>query len=447
MYHDEELEKTVLAFLIKDVRFVSVSEQLLRPEFFFSDKMRRIFKAVRRTYLKWHTTLDYDIFEQKFIKKAKLGHEDETDYLILFKTLQQIEFDDTKFSYFVEQLKDLKIKRGMYDIVGKFSKKVEENKDSGEDLVSSLNEDIHKLRIESDLVVVKKGFVYENTENRILEYEERKLKGDIPGIPFGWNKLDQLTGGHYRQDLTIVFSRTGGGKTRTLHNFAYNATVAKSKVLYITIEMSGNEICRLYDSRLCKLHYEKIKKGKLIPEEENKWKSILNLMESKSGNKGFYVVDVPQGCTVDTIEQEINEYEKRYGKLDCIFIDYLLLMESSQRIRQRPDEIGDIAKKLKQLARKKNVSIVTATQANRDALEVEGIEVGTEHISISDQIGHHSNVVLYLYRTPEDKLKNTIKVNLVKYRDGGGIWFQLFADWEKNYIGDAVWDLDIEKRK
>jgi replicative DNA helicase len=291
-------------------------------------------------------------------------------------------------------------------------------------------------------VDVRRGFIYEDVDKRIKTYETRKEKGAISGIPFGWKRLDEYTGGHYKQDLTVVFSRTGGGKSRAMHNFAYNATTAGYKTMFVTIEMSGEEICRLYDSRLCKLHYDKIKKGKLTEEEEEKWKSILKLMEVNQKKKGFYVVDIPQGCTVSTIEQEIDDFERRYGKLDCVVVDYILLMQPMKKTKNRNDDVGMIAMNLKALARLRDVSVITATQANREALKIEdGSQIGTEHIGVSDQIAQQANVVLYLYRTPEDRLKNTLKVNIVKYRDGGGHWFELFADWPRNYIGDEIFNL------
>lgn len=447
MYRDESLEKKVLAYLLKDLRYLSIAQQTLRPEFFDYPFHTRIFKAIQFAYSKWHTTMDYEIFEKKFIKKSGLESEEKMDYLVLFKQLLKMEVDDSKFTYYIDSLKDLKIKREMQNLVSNFGKKLEADDNTGEELVSQMVENIHKIRLSSDLVTINKGFVYDNIEERIKWYDVRKKQGDVPGIPYGWAKLDELTGGHFNQELIVIMSRTGGGKTRVMHNFAYNANVAKAKVLYVTIEMSGGEISRLYDSRLCKLHYEKIKKGKLSQEEEDKWKSILTMMEQRK-KKGFYVVDIPQGCTVDTIEQEVYDYEKRFGKLDTIFVDYLQLIKSTEKGLSKTDQLGDITQRLKQLARAKNISVITATQANREALKVEsGTDVGTEHIAASDQIGQNANMVLYLFRTPEDKMKNTMKVNIVKYRDGGGLWFEVFADWSRNYIGDAVWELDVEKEK
>lgn len=448
MFENESLEKKVVSYLLQDTRFISVSEQFLKPTFFADPKLRRMLKLTLGFYVKWQATLDYDWFKKK-IKKAKLTAEEETEFLLLYKELRSQKVDDEKFSFYCDELKDLTIKRGVEKLVDKYGKSLKSDKlDDGEKLVSNLNEDIHNLRIDSNLLTVTKQFVYENVEDRIDEYDARKKLGDIPGIPFGWGKLDQLTGGYFPQELITIFSRTGGGKTRALHNLGYNATIHGRKGLFITIEMSAREICRLYDARLTKLHFLDIKKGKLDEDGELKWKGLIRMMEMKKMQKGFYVVDMPAGCTVESVAQEINEYERRFGKLEFVVVDYLLLMESASKVKNKADLVGDIAKELKKLARRKNVAILTAAQANREAVKQEvQSDVGTEHISISDQIAHHSNVILYLWRSTQDKIKNKLQVKIVKYRDGGDINFELYADWSHNYLGDAVWNVELPEGK
>jgi hypothetical protein len=95
------------------------------------------------------------------------------------------------------------------------------------------------------------------------------------------------------------------------------------------------------------------------------------------------------------------------------------------------------------MARIKQVSVLTAIQANRKVTEVQGEEVGTEHISLSDQVSAHCNNILYLYRTADDILSNTLQVNLVKYRDGGNITFSVHTDWKIAYIGDEALSIHL----
>jgi replicative DNA helicase len=444
MFSNESLEKQIIAYLLKDVKFVGISEMVLKPEFFSGEKYRRMYKFISGFYKKYQTVLDYEWFKNK-LKKVKLPAEEENDFLLLFKECKGTELDDEKFSYAIDQLKDLTMKRGVRALVDKYGKVLKDDEfDEGEKLVDQLNEDIHNLRIDANLLTISRQFVYEDVDTRINEYDVRKKLGDVPGIPFGWKTLDGLTGGYFRQELITIFSRTGGGKTRALHNIAYNATTKKRKGLFITIEMSVKEICRLYDARLTRLHYADIKKGRLDANGELKWKGLIRMMEEQQLQKGFCVVDVPEGCTTDTVLQEIVEYERKNGKLDFVVIDYLLLMESvNKKSGNKNDIVGDIAKDLKRIARRKDVAIITATQANREALKIEEQgNVGSEHIAMSDQIAHHSNIILYLWRSQQDKLKNKLQVNLVKCRDGAGVSFELYADWARNYIGDEIWQLE-----
>jgi hypothetical protein len=78
-------------------------------------------------------------------------------------------------------------------------------------------------------------------------------------------------------------------------------------------------------------------------------------------------------------------------------------------------------------------------QANRNATEVDDqMQVGLEHIALSDQIPAHINTALYAYRTADDVVNNTIQVNLLKTRDGATDHFVLYTDWDYSYIGDSL---------
>lgn len=446
MFFNEEMEKIVLAYLLKDVKYVGISRHILNETFFSLKNLQRIFKAIIRVFDQWQMKMDDPVFKEILIAN-KLNPEEETQFLLLFSELQLMDVEEEKFIYYLDNLKDLKIKRDISLAISGYTTEAIQN-GIGEKLLIDIQEKINNVKIETGEIEIKKNFVFDPdfVDERIELYNKRKLLGDVPGIPYGWKRMDEYTGGHFPGELTLVFSRTGGGKTRTLHSLSYNAIQNNRKGMFITIEMSTFEIARLYDSRMCRLHFDKMKKGKLTQVEEEKWLSILSLMSAKE-DKGLYVLDIPRGCTIKTIEEEISFYERRNGKLDFVTVDYLTLMRSLDRHRDSAERIGETARQLKEVGRLKNVSMITAAQANRKVLEVKGEEAGTEHISISDQVAAHCNNILYLFRTPDDVISNTIQVNLVKYRDGGNVTFPLFAEWKMSYIGDEIWSLQVKDDK
>ena len=436
MHYSEEAEKTVLSYLLWDVRYVNISQQVLKEGFFYYKNLQRLYSVIVRIFNRWHTTLSYEMFEEILFKTKTLSEPEKTGFLVLFRELSVMALDDTKFNYWLDTLADLKMKRDAEAFVQHYWDQIETAE--GKDLLEAMNEDLHNIRIDTNLLVVNKGFVFENIEERFDEYEKRKLQGDIPGIPFGWGKLDQHTGGHFPGELALIFARMGIGKTRILHSWGYNAVQAGRKAMFITIEMSHKEIARMSDSRLCQLHYSKLKKATLNPEEEEKWRSILNMMNA-SPNRGIYLIDMPRGCTTSSVEEEVNQYERKFGKLDCVIIDYLMLMDPIEHTANREDKYGNIAKELKQIARLKNISVLTGMQASRKTTEVDDpMQVGLEHIALSDQIPAHVNTALYAYRTADDRLNNLIQVNLLKTRDGATDHFTLYTDWNFSYIGDSL---------
>lgn len=328
MYYSEEAEKTVLSYLLWDVRYVNISQQVLKESFFYYKNLKRLYSAISKVFNKWHTTLSYEMFEQMLGNSQAISEAEKTGFLVLFQELSSMILDDTRFNYWLDTLGDLKMKREAAQFMDRYRDQIEMAE--GKELIEAMNEDLHKIRIDTNLLVVKKGFVFDDIQERFDDYERRKLQGDIPGIPFGWAKLDKHTGGHYQGELGLVFARMGIGKTRILNTWGYNAVQAGFSTIFITIEMSHKEIARMSDSRLCQLHYEKLKKASLAPEEEEKWKSILGMMNA-SKNKGVYLIDMPRGCTTASVEEEVNLYERKYGKLDCVIIDYLMLMDPVDR--------------------------------------------------------------------------------------------------------------------
>jgi len=446
LFYNEETEKIVLAYLLKDSKFMSISRHNLSESFFNMKNFKRIFVAAVRVYDNWQIKMDYNIFKEILIAN-NIPPEEETQFLLLFKDIQLMDVDDDKFTYYTDSLKDMKIKRDLSAALSGYTSELIQN-GVGATLLLDLTDKINRVKIDTGEIQMRKHFVFdpEFVDERLDRYDKRKLLGDIAGIPFGWKKMDEYTGGHFPGELALVFSRTGGGKTRVLHTLSYNAIQANKRGMFVTIEMADHEIARLYDSRMCRTQYDKMKKGKLSQADEDKWRSILSLMSAKD-DKGLFVVDIPRGCTVSMIEDEISLYERRYGKLDFVTVDYLTLLRSTEHVRDSAEKVGELARQLKEMARLKNVSVLTAAQANRKVLEVKGEEAGTEHISVSDQVAAHCNAIMYLFRTPDDVVSNTIQVNLVKYRDGGNATFGLFADFPRSYIGDEIWTVTVKDDK
>ena len=434
MFQDELVEKWVLAYLIRDLKYVIIAQQFVSEDFFAFTNLRRMYRAIMAMYNRHRTVLQYQDLATMLDKTKNVPEHERTAILVLFRELEAMEPDNTRFTVYLDALSDLKIKRGLNSVIEQYRDQL--TVAEGPELLQAMGQDLYKLRIDAKQTAVSKGFVFQNVKERLDEYRRKQLHGDIGAIPYGMKRLDELTGGHFPGEVATFFSRMGGGKTRLLHTISYNASLAGKKGLFVTIEMGRHEILRLNDSRLCHLEYGKLKRGTLSPEQEQAWQDLL-YMKEQSGDWGPMVIHIPRGCTTASIEEEVNVYEREYGKLDYVVIDYLTLMDSVERDIAREDKFGNIAKELKQMAHVKQVSVVTAVQANRKATEVEDPKmIGTEHMGLSDQIPAHCNTICYLYRTAYDKAQNTLHLNVVKSRDGELDDFVLVADWPMSFIGD-----------
>jgi ABC-type molybdate transport system ATPase subunit len=99
------------------------------------------------------------------------------------------------------------------------------------------------------------------------------------------------------------------------------------------------------------------------------------------------------------------------------------------------EKYGILSRELKQLAKAEDIAIITASQSNRDSTKVK--RVGTQHVSLSDQITHNIDVIVHLRQSEDLVLQNILQMDIVKYRDGESkVKFELFCNWDKNYLGN-----------
>jgi len=204
--------------------------------------------------------------------------------------------------------------------------------------------------------------------------------------------------------------------------------------MYFSLEMSLEQLERVYDSRAGMIPYSDIKMSKLGAPGEAEYFQLLDKIKDKRDK--LYIVDIPRGCTVNAIEAEIDEYEKIYHKRpDLVIVDYLSLMQSTRKYSNTPEKMGMLTQELRELGRAKRFATFSATQANRDILEA--TSPGTEHVAWSDSVAPHCDLVLNIPKqSEEEKMQNLLKLIVVKYRDGANVEIETYVDWTRNYISN-----------
>ena len=452
LLYDDVLESKVVSFLLKDLKFVDQAMLRITAKSFYRKEYTNLFESIRHAYEKYHCILTKDML-MAFLQKSLASKLDEKQmnekvelYIGLYDSLvvMHAELNETEFLFLTDELKDLQMKRGLFDVSKDIVDKLKKG-ERAETVLKKSEELINSVKYSTRTITVTRRHIWESVDERWKNYVERRDHPDkFVGIPFGLQSLDELTNGLQPGEFGLAFARTGRGKSRFMFNYGYYVSkIIKKNVLYATLEMYIEQVERMYDSRDAKISYTKLKKGRLSKDEEEAYKFILS--QQKKNRPNFYTVDIPRGCTVSLLESEVEQFERNQGKkVDLLIVDYLNLMRATERFDSTAERLGQTAKELKELARLKKMVAFSAQQANRSA--VDAVTIGTEHISLSDQIAPHCDFVSYLEQTPKDKLENTLKDLVVKYRDGANVNLEHYVNWDLNLIEDRVITLKEKKK-
>ncbi len=227
---------------------------------------------------------------------------------------------------------------------------------------------------------------YEMFKNLTSEDRDRYL-----GIPTGISALDKVLGGLNRSNLIIVGARPGMGKTSFALNVARNVAVQQKRtVAFFNLEMSCQQMVNRLLSAEARVSSEKLNRGTLTPDE---WGRV-SAASSTLCQASIYMDE-----TADITVPEMKARLRRLGHVDFVVIDYLQLMHSAKRTDNRVQEVSEITRSLKIMAKEMDVPIMVAAQLSR-ATEKQGNNhrPGLADLRESGSIEQDADQVLFLYR-------------------------------------------------
>ncbi|MDL2217217.1 replicative DNA helicase [Christensenellaceae bacterium OttesenSCG-928-M15] len=265
--------------------------------------------------------------------------------------------------------------------------------------------------------------------------EMRKNRGDLQGVPTGFYDLDQKTSGLKKSDLIIVAGRPAMGKTSLAINMAQHASLhAGYSVVVFSLEMSREQLVLRMFSTDAEIDLYKLLNGNHSEEDHMK---IADEVLDRMGQSRLYIDD-SAGATVPEIRSKCRRLKAREG-LDLIVIDYLQLMRSPRKTDNRQQEISEITRSLKILARELDVPIILLSQLSR-APEQRRDDQGGHRPMISDlresgSIEQDADIVMLLYRDQvyNEDADNVAEVIIAKHRNGstGTVKLGWFGEYTK----------------
>jgi replicative DNA helicase len=243
--------------------------------------------------------------------------------------------------------------------------------------------------------------------------------GDITGIATGFTELDRITAGFQRNDLIIVGARPSVGKTAFALNISQNvATKTGENVAIFSLEMGAEQLVMRMLCAEGNIDAQRLRTGSLTDED---WGKLTMAMGSLS-NAGIYIDDTP-GIRVSEIRAKSRRLKQEQGGLGMILIDYLQLVQGSGRSGEnRQQEVSEISRSLKALARELEVPVIALSQLSRGVEQRQDKRPMMSDIRESGSIEQDADIVAFLYRDDyydkESENKNIIEIIIAKQRNG-----------------------------
>ncbi|HHW01398.1 MAG TPA: replicative DNA helicase [Thermoanaerobacterales bacterium] len=428
-----EAEQSVLGSMLlsKDAIFVAVER--LKGEDFYKESHRRIFEVLVELNEN-REPVDLITVSEALRSKKLLEQVGGITYLT---TLTEIVPTAANIAHYCSIVEEKALLRKLISTSSQIMSMAYDSKENAEQVLDEAErmifEIVQKRRVEN----------FYHIKDILLDTFERieqlyNSEGGITGVPTGFPDLDEMTSGLQPSDLILIAARPSMGKTSFALNIAANAAIRyKVPVAIFSLEMSKEQLVQRLLCAESNVDSHRLRTGKL---EEDDWPRLARAMGPLS-QAPIYIDDTP-GITSLELRAKARRLKAEKG-LGLIMIDYLQLMSGKGNSENRQQEISDISRSLKALARELSVPVVALSQLSRAP------EIRSDHRPILSDLRESgsqeqdSDVVAFLYRddyyNPDTEKKNIAEVIIAKQRNGPTgvvelVWlskFTKFASLEK----------------
>lgn len=411
--HNHEAEQSVLGAIFLDPQALVTASEILVPEDFYRIAHQKIFQTMLDLSDKG-SAIDVVTVTEELSARKELEDVGGLSYLM---ELANAVPTAANVSYYAKIVEEKSILRRLIRTATKIVEDSFTREDEVEELLSEAERKIMEVanrKNAGDFKHVKDVLV--QTYDKIEQLQNRT--GDVTGIPTGFTDLDRMTAGFQRNDLIIVAARPSVGKTAFALNIAQNVAVkARENVAIFSLEMGAEQLVMRMLCAEGNIDAQVLRTGALSPED---WSKLTIAMGTLS-NAGIYIDDTP-GLRVNEIRAKCRRLAQEKG-LGMIVIDYLQLIQGSgRRGENRQQEVSEISRSLKALARELHVPVIALSQLSRGVEQRQDKRPMMSDIRESGSIEQDADIVAFLYRDDyydkETENKNLIEIIIAKQRNG-----------------------------
>lgn len=407
-----EAEQALLGSMMLDLEAVNIASEILQPEDFYRESHRVIFLALLDLEVRGEP-IDMITLTEELRQQNNLEKVGGVSYVA---TLANIVPSAANARYYANIIEEKAILRRLIQFANNIASRCYEDSEETHELLDSAERAILEIagnRSTGGLVPVKE--VIGDTLEKI-EYLAGK-KGSITGVPSFFTDLDNMTSGWQPSDLIIVAARPSMGKTSLCLNIAQNAAIrGKIPVAIFSLEMSKEQLVQRLMSSEAMIDQHKLRTGRLLDEE---WVRLTRAVQPLSTAKLF--IDDTPAISILELRARARRLKAEKG-LGLIVIDYLQLMQVGGRIESRQQEISEISRSLKALARELNVPVIALSQLSRAVEQTAEKKPSLSHLRESGALEQDADLVMFIYRddyyNPESEKPGIAELIIAKHRNG-----------------------------
>ncbi|MCF0136627.1 MAG: replicative DNA helicase [Lachnospiraceae bacterium] len=411
--HSDEAEQSVLGSVLMDPDAVAAAAENLKPEDFYDPKHKEIFEAVLELYRKG-SAVDVVTLKTRLESRGTL------ETCGGMKYLGQLAIAVPNSVYvknYIRIVRERALNRRFIKLANNILAESYSTQTPIEELSEKVEQEVFGIlqnRGSEDFQHISEllGESFENIENAARNH------GTVPGIPTGFADLDAKLAGLHNSDLVLVGARPSMGKTAFGLNIIQNAALRAGKSCAVfSLEMSGAQVATRLLGSEAGVNMEHLRTGEM---EDEDWEKLVDALGTLSEAKIY--VDDTGGITLSEVRSKCRKLKIEHG-LDLVMIDYLQLMSGSGKGNDnRQQEISEISRGLKMLARELNIPVIALSQLSRQLESRSDHRPMMSDLRESGAIEQDADVIMFIYRDeyyhPDSEEKGVAEIIISKQRNG-----------------------------
>ena len=414
MPHNTEAEQAILGAMMLDEKVCQDALSKLQLDDFYHHRHRIIYEAIQ-ALLEQAIGIDVTTVTSYLQDHKRLNEIGGVEYIL---TIYESVATTAHTNHYIEMVLEKSLSRAVITRAGSLIEQGYDPNLTAGDLIDMAQQqflDLSRLRQVSE---------FKQIDHVIRDYIKNIEKlsqstGEVTGLATGYSSLDKMTSGLQKNDLIIVAARPAMGKTAFALNVAQNvAKLNNSNVAIFSLEMGADQLIGRLISSEGRIEGYRLRTGNL---EKDDWRSFKIATDTLS-RLGVYIDDTP-GIRVGEVKAKCRQLHQQRG-LDLVMVDYLqLLSGSKQSGLNRQQEVSEISRTLKELARELQIPVIALSQLSRQVENREDKRPMMSDLRESGSIEQDADIVTFLYRDDyykkdADANDNIIEIIFAKHRNG-----------------------------